>query len=145
MVSSMAEEISGDVKYVPVSKIKEGHYIVVDGEPSKVVSISKSKPGKHGSAKARIVAVGIFDGVKRTIIKPVSDKIPIPVISKREGQVINVMGDTVEVMDSETYEVIEMRMPDDENLRSKIEPGTYVEYWIMLGKPKIVSLKRARE
>ncbi|MHA1615754.1 MAG: translation initiation factor IF-5A [Candidatus Njordarchaeales archaeon] len=141
----MAEEISGDVKYVPVSKIKEGHYIVVDGEPSKVVSISKSKPGKHGSAKARIVAVGIFDGVKRTIIKPVSDKIPIPVISKREGQVINVMGDTVEVMDSETYEVIEMRMPDDENLRSKIEPGTYVEYWIMLGKPKIVSLKRARE
>ena len=141
----MSEELSGDVRYVPISKIKEGHYIIIEGEPCKVVSLSKSKPGKHGSAKARIVAVGVFDGVKRTIIKPVSDKIPIPIISKREGQVVNVMGDTVEVMDSETYEVIEMRMPEDENLRNKIEPGTYVEYWVMLGKPKIVSLKRSRE
>ncbi|MHA1590689.1 MAG: translation initiation factor IF-5A [Candidatus Njordarchaeales archaeon] len=141
----MSDELSGDVKYVPISKIKEGHYIIIDGEPSKVVSISKSKPGKHGSAKARIVAIGVFDGVKRTIIKPVSDKIPVPIISKREGQVINVMGDTVEVMDAETYEVIEMRMPEGEDLRNKIQPGTYVEYWVMLGKPKIVSLKRSRE
>ena len=139
------EELSGDVKYVSISKIKEGHYIVVEGEPSKVVSISKSKPSKHGSTKARIVAVGVFDGVKRTLIKPVSDKIPIPIIQKREGQVINVMGDIVEVMDSETYEVIEMSMPEDESLRRKIEPGIYVEYWVMLGKPKIVSLKRTRE
>jgi len=141
----MSEELSGDIKYISISKIKEGHYIVVEGEPSKVISISKSKPGKHGSAKARIVAVGVFDGVKRTLIKPVSDKIPIPIIQKREGQVINIMGDTVEVMDSETFEVVEMRMPEEEDLRKKITTGTYVEYWVMLGKPKIVSLKRARE
>ncbi len=141
----MSEDISGDVKYVPISKIKEGHYIVIEGEPSRVVSISKSKPGKHGSAKARIVAVGVFDGVKRTLIKPVSDKIPVPIIEKREGQVINVSGDIVEIMDSETYEVLEMRMPEEETLRDKIEPGIYVEYWVMLGKPKIVSLKRTRE
>ncbi len=139
------EELQGDVKYVSVSKIKEGHYIVIDGEPSKVVSIAKSKPGKHGAAKARIVAVGVFDGVKRTIIKPVSDKLPIPIIQKREGQVINVSEDIVEVMDSETYEVLEMRMPEDPDLRNKITPGIYVEYWVMLGKPKIVSLKRTRE
>jgi len=145
MVMLLGEELQGNVKYVSVSKIKEGHYVVIDGEPSKIVSISKSKPGKHGSAKARIVAVGVFDNVKRTIIKPVSDKLPVPIIQKREGQVINVMGHTVEVMDSETYEVLEMSMPDDETFRKKIEPGTYVEYWVLLGKPKIVSLKRTRE
>ncbi len=141
----MSDELQGNVKYVSVSKIKEGHYVVIDGEPSRVVSIAKSKPGKHGAAKARIVAVGVFDGVKRTIIKPVSDKLPIPIIEKREGQVINLSEDIVEVMDSETYEVLEMSLPDDPSLREKIQPGTYVEYWLMLGKPKIVSLKRTRE
>jgi len=139
----MAEERS-DVKYIPVSKIKTGMYIIVDNEPSKVVSISKSKPGKHGAAKARIVAIGVFDKAKRTIIKSVSDKIPVPIIEKREGQVINVLGDTVEVMDSETYEVISMAMPDEEDLRNKIDVGVWVEYWVMLGKPKIMSLKRTR-
>ena len=139
----MAEERS-DVKYIPVSKIKTGMYIIINNEPSKVVSISKSKPGKHGAAKARIVAIGVFDKAKRTIIKSVSDKIPVPIIEKRECQVINVLGDTVEVMDSETYEVVSMAMPDEEDLRNKIDVGVWVEYWVMLGKPKIMSLKRTR-
>jgi len=140
----MSDELQGDVKYVPISKIKEGNFIVVEGEPSKVISITKSKPGKHGSAKARIVAVGLFDGVKRSIVRPVSDKIPVPIINKREGQVINVSGDSVEIMDTETYEILEVGMPEDENIRNKIEPGVNVEYWLMLGKPKIVSLKKTR-
>lgn len=144
MVNCMSDELQGDVKYVPISKIKEGNFIVVEGEPSKVISITKSKPGKHGSAKARIVAVGLFDGVKRSIVRPVSDKIPVPIINKREGQVINVSGDSVEIMDTETYEILEVGMPEDENIRNKIEPGVNVEYWLMLGKPKIVSLKKTR-
>ena len=140
----MSDDASGDKKYTPVSKIKTGHYIVIDGEPCRVVDLSKSKPGKHGAAKARIVAVGVFDGVKRSIIKPVSDKIPVPMIHKKEGQVISVSGDSVEVMDSETYDVIVMPLPEDEAIRNKITEGTYVEYWIMVGKAKIVSLKKTR-
>ncbi len=140
----MSDEIQGDIKYAPISKIKEGSFIVVDGEPSKVVSITKSKPGKHGAAKARIVAVGVFDGVKRSIVKPVSDKIPIPIINKREGQVINVSGDNVEIMDTETYDILEVSMPEDENIKKKIEPGVHVEYWLLLNRPKIVSLKKTR-
>jgi len=48
-----------------IGKIKEGRYIVIEEEPCRVVGIATSKPGKHGAAKARIDAVGIFDGVKR--------------------------------------------------------------------------------
>ena len=140
----MSDEISGDMKYTPISKVKVGSYIVIDGEPCKVVSISKSKPGKHGAAKARIVAVGLFDGVKRSIVRPVSDKIPVPIIDKREGQVINVSEESVEIMDTETYEYYEVSLPDDENIRNKIEPGVHVEYWMILNRPKIVSLKRTR-
>ncbi|HJJ86967.1 MAG TPA: translation initiation factor IF-5A, partial [Methanocorpusculum sp.] len=37
-----------------VGKLKEGRYVVVDDEPCKIMSISISKPGKHGAAKARL-------------------------------------------------------------------------------------------
>ncbi|MHC1586352.1 MAG: translation initiation factor IF-5A, partial [Candidatus Hecatellaceae archaeon] len=72
---------------VDVGSVKEGQYIIIDGEPCKVVELEKSKPGKHGSAKARIVAVGVFDGVKRSIVSPVDARIEVPVIEKRSGQV----------------------------------------------------------
>ncbi|RLE80455.1 MAG: translation initiation factor IF-5A, partial [Thermoprotei archaeon] len=52
---------------VEAGGIKTGSFIVIDGEPCRVVEVEKSKPGKHGSAKARIVAIGLFDNVKRSI------------------------------------------------------------------------------
>ncbi|MFP3484331.1 MAG: translation initiation factor IF-5A, partial [Caldivirga sp.] len=38
--------------------IKEGSYIMIDNVPCRVVEVEKSKTGKHGSAKARIVGIG---------------------------------------------------------------------------------------
>ncbi|MEM3630770.1 MAG: translation initiation factor IF-5A, partial [Nitrososphaerota archaeon] len=66
-------------KPTPVSSLKVGHNIIIDGEPCKIVELEKSKPGKHGSAKARIVALGIFDNQKRTIITPVDAKVDVPI------------------------------------------------------------------
>ena len=62
-----------------VGKLKEGRYVVVDDEPCRIVSIAISKPGKHGAAKSRIDCIGVFDGVKRSIVQPVSAKIYVPV------------------------------------------------------------------
>ena len=58
-------------KVVEVKTLKVGKYVVLDGEASKVVSIQTSSPGKHGAAKARVDAVGIFDNQKRGLVKPV--------------------------------------------------------------------------
>ena len=57
-----------------IGKLKEGRYMVIEDEPCRIVGISISKPGKHGAAKSRIEAVGIFDGVKRSVVQPVSAK-----------------------------------------------------------------------
>ncbi|MGM0771160.1 MAG: translation initiation factor IF-5A, partial [Halobacteriota archaeon] len=65
---------------VEVKELKEGKYVVVDDEPCVIKGISKSKPGKHGSAKARIEAIGIFDGQKRSIISSVSAKTYVPIV-----------------------------------------------------------------
>lgn len=126
---------------VEVGSIKEGQYVIIDGEPCRVVDLEKSKPGKHGSAKARIVAVGVFDGVKRSIVSPVDSRIEVPIIEKRSGQVISTTPETVQLMDLETYETFETPMPMEEEVKSLIADGVEVEYWKILGRVKIVRVK----
>jgi len=127
-------------KPVELGRLKPGSLVVIDNEPCRVVSIDKSKPGKHGSAKARVTAIGVFDGVKRSIVGPVDMMVDVPVINKKSAQVISI-SDTVQLMDLETYEVFESVLPEDEELKSKLEPGVTVEYWEILGRRKIVRIK----
>jgi len=121
--------------------IKPGSFIILNGEPCRVVSSEKSKPGKHGSAKVRIVALGIFDGVKRTFVGPASAQVEIPIIDKRTGQVISVTPHGIQIMDLGTYETFEVAPPEDESLRSKLTPGVEVEYWEIMGRKKIMRVK----
>ena len=118
-----------------IRTLKENRYIIIDNEPCKIISISKSKPGKHGEAKARIEAIGIFDGSKKSIVNPVSHKVHVPIIDKRSAQVVAVMGDNVQLMDMETYETFEMPIPDE--FKGQIEPGKDIQYLIALGRKKI--------
>lgn len=123
-----------------LGSLKPGNLVVIDGEPCKVVSIEKSKPGKHGSAKARIVAIGIFDNVKRSIVGPVDSHVDIPIINKRTAQVVSIM-DTVQLMDLETYEMFETNLPEDEDIKNRLEPGVTVEYWEVMNRKMIVKVK----
>ncbi len=126
------------VRPAEAGSIKEGNYIVIDGEPCKVVEVEKSKTGKHGSAKVRIVGIGLFDGVKRTLVVPADAQVEIPVINKRTAQVIAILGDTVQLMDLTTYQTYEIPMPDDPEIKEKLAPGVEVEVWEAMGKMKIV-------
>ena len=114
---------------------------MIDGEPCRIMDISKSKPGKHGSAKARIVAIGVFDNQKRQFVKPVDLGAEIPIIDKRAGQVFSVNPNGVQIMDLETYEYIDAPFPEEEDLKAKLTAGTEIEYWKILGKVKIVRAK----
>jgi len=129
------------VRPVDVNSLKVGSYIVIDNEPCKIVELTTSKPGKHGSAKARIVAIGIFDNVKRSIVVPTSSKVNVPEIRKTTAQVIAVLPESVQLMDLNTYETYEVPLPDDESLRSKLEPGIEVEVWEIMGRRKIMRTK----
>jgi len=132
-------------KPVDVGSLKVGRYLIItEGgkeHPCRILSLDRSKPGKHGSAKARIVAVGVFDGVKRTIVSPVSAKIQVPVIEKKNGQVISVMKNALMIMDLEDYSNFELEMPEDAEVASKIAEGVTVEYWNILDQKKIMRIK----
>jgi len=128
-------------KPAEIGALKVGSYVIVDNEPCRIVDYTKSKPGKHGSAKARIVAIGVFDGVKRSFVKPVSAQTEVPIIEKRTGQVIALLPASVQVMDLETYEMLETPLPEEEELKSKLSSGVEVEYWRILGKTRIMRMK----
>jgi len=118
-----------------VRTLKVNRYMIIDEEPCKIMSISTSKPGKHGEAKARIEAIGIFDGQKRSVVHPVKHKIHVPLIDKRNAQVLSLMGNNVQLMDLETYETFEMPIPDE--YKGQLEPGKEVSYLEALGRKKI--------
>ncbi|AIF68770.1 translation initiation factor 5A [Palaeococcus pacificus DY20341] len=133
----------GDKTKIQVSKLKPGRYVLIDDEPCRIANITVSSPGKHGSAKARITAVGIFDGKARSIVKPTSAEIDVPIIDKRTGQIISMTPDTVQIMDMETYEIFDVPRATgvDDEIKDKLTEGINVEYWETLGRIKIMKLK----
>ena len=128
-------------KPVELGDLRIGSYVMVDDEPCRITDYTKSKPGKHGSAKARVVAIGVFDGAKRSFVRPVSAQVEVPIIQKRGAQVIALLPASVQLMDLETYEVFEAPTPEDSELRSKLASGVEIEYWSILGKTKIMRIK----
>ena len=51
---------------VEIRTLKVGRYVALEENAYKILSMSKSKPGKHGSAKARIELEDIFTGQKKS-------------------------------------------------------------------------------
>ncbi|MFL2521468.1 MAG: translation initiation factor IF-5A [Halobacteriales archaeon] len=111
-----------------IRDIQKGSYLIMDDAPCEIIAYSTAKPGKHGSAKARIEGKGVFDNKKRSMSQPVDAKIWVPVIERRQGQVINLEGNNVaQIMDLNSYESFSLEIPSELNISgdSEIE---YLEY-----------------
>jgi len=128
-------------RIVQIKELKEGKYVIIDGEACRIVAVAHSKPGKHGGAKARIDAMGLFDNQRRTLMGPVDGNAEVPVINKRTAQVLNVIGNNVQLMDMETYETFELPKPDD--LTGELKSGGNVLYMEVMGKRKMLQIQSA--
>jgi len=118
-----------------VRELQEGNYVVIDDAPCRITSYSTAKPGKHGSAKASISANGVFDGRKRSLSQPVDAKVWVPIIDRKQGQIVNLEdGNIAQVMDLETYETVTMELPDGPDVSADDE----IEYLEYEGKRKVV-------
>ncbi len=118
-----------------VRDLQEGNYIMIDDVPCKIEGYSTASPGKHGSAKARIEAEGVFDGQKRSMSQPVDTKVWVPIINRKQGQVVSLESDDIaQVMDLDTYETITIRVPAEYDL----EPDDRIEYLEMEDQRKII-------
>ena len=125
--------------YESVGNLKVGSFVMIDGEPCRVVDISKAKTGKHGSAKATVTAVGLFSKSKKVLVAPVDTQIEVPIIEKRIGRIIADLGDKFQVMDVESFEIFEVSKDTiDESIRGKLTVDQEVEYWQVLNARLIV-------
>ena len=128
-------------KPVDLGTIKEGSYIIIEDEPSRVVSREHFKPGKHGAAKVRLVAIGVFTGSKKSIVAGVDSRVEIPMIDKRSGQILSTTQASVQVMDLQTFEVFETPTPPESEVGGPLSPGAEVEYWSVMGRRNIIRIK----
>ena len=120
----------GDITSTNAGSLKKGRYIVYNGVACKVTDIQTSRPGKHGHAKCRISAVSLTDGQKFIFVSPAHDKIDVPIIEKKTAQVLSVSGDTANVMDMQSYETFDMKIPEE--LKDQVKENVTVAYWVIL-------------
>ncbi|MBL7160479.1 MAG: translation initiation factor IF-5A [Candidatus Aenigmarchaeota archaeon] len=122
-----------------IKTLKPGNFVIIDGEPCKVVGLTKSKPGKHGSSKIRLEAMGIFDNRRRFMLKPSSADVQVPIIEKKTAQVISISGDIVQLMDLTDYSTFEANIPEE--FEGKLESGREILYWKLGNKILIRELR----
>ena len=79
--------------------------------------------------------MGIFDGVKRSIVQPVSAKVYAPIVERRNAQVISIAGNVVQMMDLEDFTNFEITVSDD--VAGRIEAGKETMYVYSMEKRKI--------
>ena len=119
------------LKIISATEAKVGTNIIVDGESCTIKKIDVSKTGKHGHSKVRIEAVSILSGQKKVFVVPGHDKIEIPIVNKKKGQVLSI-GDKVSLMDLESFETIEVACPDE--IKKELAENSNVEYWDVEGE-----------
>ena len=119
-----------------IRELKVGRYVNIDDEPCKIVSIDTAKPGKHGSAKANIVATSIFTGAKKSLVGPVSTKCQVPLIDKRKATILYTNGSEVSVLDAETNQEVVIEINDDHEC--SLEPGAEILYIVAMDRMKLL-------
>ncbi len=116
-----------------IRTLKVGRYVAIDNDAFKILGMSKSKPGKHGSAKARIELENIFTGQKRSHVGTVTDTIHIPIIEKGSAIITHFHGDEVHAMDNKTYQTLILPVEGSMNLQS----GGEIQWMEAMGRYKI--------
>lgn len=121
------------LKIIDATQVKTGTNIIVDGVPCSVKSIDISKTGKHGHAKCRIEAVPITGGNKKVFVVPGHDRLEVPNVDKRKGQILSKSDGKVSLMDLESFETLEVSCPD-EGVLEQLEENGNCEYWDVEGE-----------
>ncbi len=120
------------LKIINATEAKVGTSIIVDGIPCIVKKMDVSKTGKHGHSKVRIEALGIINEQKKVFVIPGHDRIEVPLIEKRKGQVLSIGDKTISVMDLENFETLDVICSDE--IKAELQVNSNVEYWNVEGE-----------
>ena len=124
---------AANITLVEAGRRKAGSLVMMKEEwPCKVTNLSTAKPGKHGSAKAMIVAKDIFTDKQYEETFGTGDMIPAPVVVKTEYVCIDMDADgALTLMTAEGEMKEDLSLPTEGHLnhlekeiRAMLEKGT---------------------
>jgi translation initiation factor 5A len=131
-----------DIKLTHAGGLKAGSYLLIAGSPCIVKDTQTSRPGKHGHAKCRIKATDIFTGSTKEVVLPGHDSVEVPIIFKKNGSITNIEGETIDLMDLESFEEVHADLKyADESVKGKLAAGQTVMFWQVMGKILIKSIQ----
>ena len=131
------------IRRTEIQKLKTGNYIMIEEEPCIIKSTERSKSGKHGHAKVRVVCVGVFDNNKRSLTIPSGHVVDVPEINKGNAQINFIEDNIINIMNLDTYESYDVEWPTDEESKMKLTElranppkmaASQVEFWEIAGK-----------
>ena len=122
-----------------ISEVKEGGFIIVDDAPCRIDKITRSSSGKHGASKYRVDAIGLLDGRRRSLVAPSGETVVVPILLKKKAQVLSVAGNKTQLMDMETYEQLELDIPEDR--KDEVVAGNDVDYFEIMDIKTLKQLK----
>jgi translation initiation factor 5A len=121
-----------------------------EDKPCKVIDMSTSKTGKHGSAKYHFIGINIFTGEKCEDLQSIAHTVQVPIVTRKEYQLIEITeeGFTSLMDDSgNTREDIELpKYPDNlaKEIKDAFASGKDIIVIVLraMGHEQIISLKR---
>ncbi|MDP2946838.1 MAG: translation initiation factor IF-5A [Nanoarchaeota archaeon] len=122
-------------RVIDAKEMRIGTFLLINGMAWQVKKMDVSKTGKHGHAKIRFEAVSIITGKKKVAVVPGDDKFEVPMIEKKEAQILSISNGNAGLMDSESFENFELPIPEE--LISEATEGKKIEYWIVEGDKMI--------
>jgi len=125
--------------FAVAKELKIGKYVLIEDIPCKVVEIESSKPGKHGAAKMRVTAIGVFESQKKTLLTPGDADVEVPIIERKEVLILSVSGKTAQVMDKGTNETYDIDIPEE--LLANAVSGKDGEVLEAMGRRKMERIK----
>ncbi|XP_035465652.1 eukaryotic translation initiation factor 5A-1 [Scophthalmus maximus] len=119
---------SGASKTFPMqcSSLRKNGYVMLKGNPCKIVDMSTSKTGKHGHAKVHLVGIDIFTQKKYEDICPSTHNMDVPRVNRLEYQVIGLLDGFLSLMNENGDTRDDLKVPDNElgkEIETKVEAG----------------------
>lgn len=133
------------------SALRKGGYILIKGRPSKIVEMSTSKTGKHGSAKVNLVAIDIFNGKKYEEVSPSSAIVQEPTVIRREYQLVNISDESFLELMAENGDMKEdVRLPDGDlgneiRRRFEAEESLVIQVLCSMNEEGVVAVRSVQD
>eukprot|EP00960_Hanusia_phi_P058931 764022-Hanusia_phi.AAC.1 len=117
-----ADSGAADCTPIEAGAARKGGFLVIKGQPCKIVDVSKAKVGKHGAAKCHFVGIDIFTAKKYEAICPASAQLSEPIVTRADYQLCDISEDGfLSLMTKDGDMRDDLKLPEDESIAKKLQ------------------------